>query len=475
MKREFRAHPLMLVRLLKPFLFVLVLPVLEGAVQYLTRRSFSHFFILELLAVSLILLLSFLRWRRFRFSVDERELTVCQGAFFREKTVIPLGRLSAVTLCRNPFDTLFSAVTVAVSTEAGMPGRADYEFKLSRRDGEELLRRLYGDELRAAVRFSTGRLAASAALTSSAVTGLVIGVPLLDRLGKVFGRAYSRMLFDEINSVSGKFNTYFPPIFNAVILVLLIAYAVSFVYSFIRALNFRLFAGKERLEVHSGLFVRRRAVFQRDAVRDISVEQTLPMYLAHRYMLCVTVAGFDTSRDGRAVVIPCCAADELNGDPADGLPFFSQSGRELRPARGRASLLRFLRVPLAAACGLAVLTLIAMLTVPYFERFILLVSAVLLLFDCYAALYFRYGYRFGRLRFGETLYVRAARGFGFCELYIPRENVGIIRLTRGHADRRRGTCNVRVTVRSERGNRLRVWHLDYRAVRENIFSYFELD
>ena len=67
MKREFRAHPLMLARLLKPFLFVLVLPVLEGAVQYLTRRSFSHFFILELLAVSLILLLSFLRWRRFRF------------------------------------------------------------------------------------------------------------------------------------------------------------------------------------------------------------------------------------------------------------------------------------------------------------------------------------------------------------------------------------------------------------------------
>ena len=34
MKKEFRAHPLMIVSLMRPFLFVLVLPVLKGVVQY---------------------------------------------------------------------------------------------------------------------------------------------------------------------------------------------------------------------------------------------------------------------------------------------------------------------------------------------------------------------------------------------------------------------------------------------------------
>ena len=38
MKKEFHAHPLMLVSLIKPFLFVLVLPVLKGVIQYIIKR-----------------------------------------------------------------------------------------------------------------------------------------------------------------------------------------------------------------------------------------------------------------------------------------------------------------------------------------------------------------------------------------------------------------------------------------------------
>lgn len=48
MKKEFRAHPLMLVSLIKPFLFVLVLPVLKGVIQYIIKRRVTGVLTLEL-------------------------------------------------------------------------------------------------------------------------------------------------------------------------------------------------------------------------------------------------------------------------------------------------------------------------------------------------------------------------------------------------------------------------------------------
>lgn len=38
MKREFKAHPFMILNYMKPFLFVLVIPLLKGIVQYILYK-----------------------------------------------------------------------------------------------------------------------------------------------------------------------------------------------------------------------------------------------------------------------------------------------------------------------------------------------------------------------------------------------------------------------------------------------------
>ena len=473
MKKSYKAHPLMALRLLKPFLFVLVLPVAEGALQYLLYRRINSILAAEIIIFIAIFIFSVMRCQSFEISVDNRKITLKSGVVFKKTAAVRLDKISAVTLRRNPLDILFFAATLSVCTEAGRPGSTDFEMKVRKKDGEELMRRIYGSELQTAVRFSWARLAASAALTSSAVTGLIIGVPLLNRAGKVFGNAFNEMIFSELNTVSTKFNTYFPPIFNTVILILLGAYGISFVYSLIRAIKFRLFEGKERLEIHSGFIVRRRTVFMRNAVQDISVEQTLLMRLANRYMLCATVAGFATSRDKRAIIIPCGTAADLHAGAA-GLPFFEAAGKQIRPSQGRKSLMRFIGLPLALAAVIVALTLAAMLAIPYFDRFILIISLALMLGDIWLGWYFFYLCRRGKLRFGKgVMYARAPKSGAFCELYIPKENIGAVRITRSLADMRQGTCNVRVAVRSEKGNRIKVWHLDYECAKENILEFLK--
>lgn len=470
----YRAHPLMIFRFLKPFLFVLIIPVLEGALRYALYRRTSRILAAEIAVFLLISAIAVMRWSRFSLSVEDRKITLRQGVFFREKHTLRATAVSSVTVRQNPADFLFRSVTVSLCTEAGRPNGADFEFKLGKRNAEELMRELFGDERYAAVKFSGLRLAASAALTSSALTGLVIGIPLFNRTGKVFGNAVNAALLNEINTVSSKFNTYFSPIFNTVVLILLGAYGISFIYSLIRAFKFRLFSGRERLEVHSGLFIRRRTAFFRNAVQDISVEQTPLMRLARRYMLCVSVAGFTTSRDNRAVVIPCGTAADLHTGSA-GLPFFDASGHQIRPSQGRKSIARFMRIPLIAVALTVALTAAAMLAFPYFERFIMLLSLALLLAEGLICWFFRYLCRRGMLKFGKgVIYGRGVRGTSFCEMYVPRGNIGEIRITRTPADMRLGTCNVRLSVRSEKGNRIRVWHLDSDAAGSNIREFFEI-
>ena len=54
MKKEFKAHPLMIISLIKPFLFILILPVLKGVVQYIIRREVTGVLTLELIAFMII-------------------------------------------------------------------------------------------------------------------------------------------------------------------------------------------------------------------------------------------------------------------------------------------------------------------------------------------------------------------------------------------------------------------------------------
>ena len=55
MKREFKAHPLMIFSIIKPFLFILLIPVLRGIVQYI-----EYGYVTTILGQEIIVLLAIL-------------------------------------------------------------------------------------------------------------------------------------------------------------------------------------------------------------------------------------------------------------------------------------------------------------------------------------------------------------------------------------------------------------------------------
>lgn len=84
MKQEFKAHPLMILSLIKPFLFVLILPVLKGAVQYLIYRRITGVFTLEAAALIVMLLAAFLRFRSFSIVCGKNGVKISEGVFLKK-------------------------------------------------------------------------------------------------------------------------------------------------------------------------------------------------------------------------------------------------------------------------------------------------------------------------------------------------------------------------------------------------------
>ena len=201
MRKEYRAHPLMILKFIKPFLLVLLLPIIRAVLQYINYGEVNGFFKLEFLIFGIITVIAALRCMAFRVSCDQENFYIRTGIIFIRHCEIQISRLSSVQTVRNPFDIIFGSMTVRINTEAGTYKRSDFEFKLKFSDAKELSKMLHGGEEVSKQRFSPIKVAIMAAATSSAFTGMIIGVPIINRAGNLLGLALSEMLLDEIKKL----------------------------------------------------------------------------------------------------------------------------------------------------------------------------------------------------------------------------------------------------------------------------------
>ncbi len=471
MRQEFKAHPLIIFDIIKSFLLILLIPVVRGIIQYLKNGSVTQILGAEIILFSLIVLYGVLRWRKFSLICGEKTVTVRDGIFLVREAVIPIKGLSSVQSELNPLDFIFGSVTFRINTEAGSRTKTDYSFKLSRKDAHTVSDLLYGKKSGEPLRFSPVKIAILAAATSSAFTGLLVGVPILNSAARLTGLGINEVL-EQINSVSNTFQTYFPPIVNTATFILLCSFAVSFIYSFLRYIKFRIFLNDDRIEVRSGLFVMLRTSFKKSSVNNVKIEQTLLMKLLKRYAMKVNVGGYGEAKSESQVLIPCGKYKEIKEMFSDYFPFLTPSGKSLKSKVGGIHLNRYL---LWAEIFVAILTASALIIGLRFEEFgrlvafITFVLGVLLLYYTYLCLN---EYKYCQVRFGNTVYAHGKKGLRKCRFYCPKERVGEIRLYRYPADPLFKTCNIRIITRSETADNVLIRHLDYEDTKAEIFNCY---
>lgn len=475
MKKVYRAHPLMLLSFIKPFLFVLILPFIKAAVQYILHGEITDVLGVELIILAGVSVWAIARTLTFRLICEKNSVTVKSGVIFSKRATISISRLSSVRTEQNPIEKLFGAVTFNINTEAGSSRRSDFGFKLSLKDAKEVSRLLYGEHKPSRVHYSAVKVAVMAATTSSAFAGMLIGVPIINRAGKLLGVGINEMLFDEINNVSSKIESYFPPIVNTVSLIFLLAYAVSFIYSFFKFINFKLLLGDDELEVRTGFFVRTRTSFKKRSVNNALIVQSPLMFLVRRYALKVSVGGFGESKSESQVIVPSGGYKEIKAEFSKFFPFLTPQGNPIKPRRGFEIRSRFLLWPSVYLIITVIAFIILSVIFRDFDRLILFSATVLLSLVFYYAFICIFEYRKGELILGENIYAKSTKYFRTCELYCPKHKIGQIKITRFWADKLQKTCRIRLTVCSEGADSVRVRHLNYDEVVKEVNRCFNLD
>ena len=473
-KRSYGAHPLMLINIIKPFLFVLILPVIKGVLQYLTTRKITGVLTLEIIAAATVLLFAVLSFRAFRISIDDSKMTIEKGFLLKSTAVIKRERLSSVTSVRGPLDMVFGSVTYKVNTEAGRWGRTDFSFKLCACDAKEVSGFLYGGENRTAVRFGVFSLAVFAAATSSAFTGIALGVPIINNLGKILGVALNRMFFDEISRASTRFNAYFPPIVNIATLILILGYIVSFFISLIKMLAFRLRIGEEKTEAEHGVLVRRRTIFKKSAVNNVCIEQTPIMRAFNLFSMRAAVGGYGDNKGEKAVIVPAARHFEIKNQFNAYFPFLHPSSAAIKAKRSKRNVLRFLwPARFYAALDVGITTVFSLLF-PSVLRFLMLLGAVIMVLIVYYGNLCFVSYRFGKLCIGDIVFASGFSALTIRELYCEKAKVGEIKIIRTPADIIYGTCKAEIIICSESADKIRVRNISYEETLKKIEQTYKI-
>lgn len=474
-KQVFKAHPIMLFRLIKPFLFILLIPLLRAIIQYITKGEINGLLALEVICVLSITVFTVLRWLAISIEIKNESIIVKKGFILKSIAVIEKSRISSVVLKQNIFDYIFRSVDCSINTEAGTPRKSDYSFKLRVNDAKILYKDVYNEENSETVKFSAFRIALLAATTSSAVTGMIIGVPVLNQASDLLGIAISEMLLNEINHVSSRFNNIFPPIVNTVTIILLIAYFVAFVISFIKNINFKLQSGKETVEVQSGFIAKKRIMFKKSKINDICFEQTPLMRLVKKYSMIASVGGYGDNKGEKAVVVPVASHVELEKHFKRHFKHFKPHGKPISPEISVVNLYRFLYIPAIIAFLILGLAATLVFAFPYFDRLVIFLTAIALCIDGYYSSVCYNNYKLGKLCLSDSILVSGSSGFNVRKLYCDKSRIGVVKISQTPADRHFNTCKVKITVRSESADSAKVRNLDLDTVKTIVKKQFNIN
>ncbi|MBQ8267473.1 MAG: PH domain-containing protein, partial [Clostridia bacterium] len=166
---------------------------------------------------------------------------------------------------------------------------------------------------------------------------------------------------------------------------------------------------------------------------------------------------------------------ELEEQFAEHFPSFEVNGNFIRPLKTRFNLNRFLYIPALLALLILGIGAALMIIFPYFDRLVLFLMIVALCVDGYYASVCYHNYKYGGLAISDCVQASGSAGFTVRELYCKKNRIGVIKISQTPADRQFKTCKIKITVRSENADSVRVKNIDTSTVKNTLREQFKLN
>ncbi|MCI8361231.1 MAG: PH domain-containing protein [Clostridiales bacterium] len=478
-EKQLRAHPFMIFAYLKPYLFVLLLPLLRGLLNYGASGALPRLIIGEAALSVLIASAAVVKWLRCRLILSGDRIRIREGLFLHKESIIPKDKISSLFMETRPLLWLFRGIVVRFDTEAGRPGKSDFDLILPLKRTSLLLELLPPrpdpqhpdpDRLRQ-YHAPAFKMLIMAAATSSSATGLLLAAPVINKAGQLLGDGFSERFYGAVTEAAGLLETVIPTGASVLAILLLAGFAVSFLHSLVTTAPFRLYIKGDRFTSASGLIARRRTRFRAGAINDVWIQQTPAMRLVRHYTVKVSVAGYGKGRGETAVVIPAAGQKEIKGLLEDILPHAEQAPIALRPPAR--ALSRFAVWPVVWLLAIPAAGVFAARLLPDFSGFIRFSVMMLMVIQAIMVSLSLRRYTHGGVTFGSQITAYSSKCFSLTEMRCPGDRAGVIRIMQLPFDFLVNLCRVKITVRSESAHTLTVPHLDYKQVKKTLETVYK--
>ncbi len=471
--RSFKAHPVMALYYLKPFLFFLLIPLLTAFYEAFKKQNIDDVLIYEWLLFLVIIGYSVIKWKMLSITLTSKQIKIRTGVFFRRTSEIPIDKISSIQTVQHLTDRIFSSITVRINTESGRKGKADFEVKLFTKDADTLFSSVFNIEKTDTVKFSPISVSLMAASCSSAFTGLIFIVPIIRQAGVLLGTAIEEIVIARINELSLAVSKVIPPIVNTVTVIFLILYGISFLISFFKYVNFKVRVSEKIMDITGGLLTRFHISFKIKAINSAIIEQNPLMRLLGKYLLKVSIGGYGDNKGYKAVVIPSANKKEVSSLFADFFPRVKKPTNIITPSKS--SRKRFYFIPTICLLAAVLIYFVALKLFPVFNEiltFAFIISVFVLLYYYTLA---EYNTRQSAISVNDILYAKYTRWSATREMFCVAGRVGLIHISRWPIDKMYKTCNIKIIERSESAESITVKHIDYEDIKKQLYNFYTVE
>ncbi len=451
-KRKFiKAHPYSVIRHLKISVLLVLITVLQ---QFLIRPRGIIALIgsLGINALYVIVILSYYIsvYGNFRYRLENRAIHIHSGIFRKKDYVIPYSRILTYVFYTNVLSVMFGAAKVSVDTPAGSGRSHDVSIYCSLRRAREVRERILGKEKRKPqYRARTLSILLMSAFWSNPVTGFVFIVPTIVSAGNILGtEARNNIVLNSLNYRDSIIAEYVSPVAAFLASVIMMAWAVSMLLFFMRYANFCSYRVDQKLVVSRGLLSRCTTVLDMGAVSYVSIDKSLLMRLLKLQSCTVSVIGSGKMKGDIGMIV--CPEEkkkaERNIRRLTGI--VPRESNIVKPAKF--SIYSYIYLPLYVLIGFIILYYLSGY-MPFLRETTVIFTQIFSAVSVWWLLFRIYSYRNARIGLcGRCITLCGFRRLTLKHYFIPMDKIQWIEISRTPFQIKKGTCNFRVHLYSEK-------------------------
>lgn len=329
------------------------------------------------LIVSLLILVSFLKWKNKMFRIDGDIFIEQSGIFNREKKKIPLEKITTVDMEQGIIYRFFNLVTLKIDTGALHETGAEIELTLKREYAEKLriiliqsreVETVYND-LKINEKDSIPKQAQNninkklfkvspIELIKYSLTknkfGYLIGILIIfDKFDIFITDNVKNYLNSNIeigfnNMIGILLNQSLVIIIIEIILMIVVSYiVVSIMSSMVQMIKFKdftLWKLDDKINIEYGMFTKKKYSFSVNKIQGVRLKQNLLQQLLGVFIVEVIIIGYGDNNDKKAFIYPIANKKLVNKIIEELLPEFKFTAREIYPERKTKSLFIYIRI-----------------------------------------------------------------------------------------------------------------------------------